>query len=104
MSQLPENPTGIRWASLLGGAVIGWLLSWALFTVAIFTIYASVGGSGGAAVEVAAFLVLFAVAVVSLAVLFRRGRPQWGTGVLLGMAIGSIVGGGVCVGLSLPGM
>ena len=103
MAHVPE-PSGIRWASLIGGAVIGWILSWAVFAVAILAIYASVGDSGGAAVEVVAFLALFVVALVCLAVLFRRGRPQWGTGLLLGMAIGSIVGGGVCVGVSLPGM
>ena len=46
------------------------------------------------------FGALFAMPVCAGVVLILRGRGQLGSGLLLGVAIGSIIGAGVC---SIPG-
>jgi hypothetical protein len=48
---------------------------------------------------------LVVVPVVAGIVLIRRGRGQLGSGMLIGVAIGSILGAGVCAGYAfVPGL
>jgi len=90
---------------VLGGVILGWLGGWLLFAVATLVMYTSFGDTGAqltqALVGVATLLVIPVVAGV---VLIRRGRGRLGSGLLLGVAIGSLVGGGVCASVVLTGM
>ena len=93
MGDEKRGPGTIEWTDVVGGAVLGLVGSWLLFAVAILVFYESLGD--GATSWVAA-LALFAVPVCAGAVLIRRGRSHLGSGLLLGVAIGSIIGAGVC--------
>ena len=90
---------------VLGGVILGWLGGWFLFAVATLVMYTSFGDTGsqvaGVLVGVATLLVIPAVAG---AVLIRRGRGRLGSGLLLGVAIGSLVGAGVCTSAVVSGM
>ena len=88
-----RGPGTIEWADVVGGAVLGLVGSWLLFAVAILISYESLGDEGMTWV---AALALFAIPVCAGAVLIRRGRGQLGSGLLLGVVIGSIIGAGVC--------
>ena len=87
--------SGWRAASLVGGVFLGWIGSWASFIVVLLTGVADVESRTR---QTVAFAVgLGAVPVVALVLLLLgRSRRQFGVGLLLGVAIGSIVGSGVC--------
>jgi hypothetical protein len=90
---------------VIGGVVLGWLGGWFLFAVVTLVLYASFGDTAsqvsGTLVGIATLLV---VPVVAGVVLIRRGRGRLGSGLLLGVAIGSLVGAGVCTSALLTGM
>ena len=90
---------------VIGGVVLGWLGGWFLFAVVTLVLYASLGDTApqisGTLVGIATLLV---VPVVAGVVLIRRGRGRLGSGLLLGVAIGSLVGAGVCTSALLTGM
>ena len=93
MGDEKRGPGTIEWTDVIGGAVLGLVGSWLLFAVVILVFYESMGD--GATNWVAA-CALFTIPVCAGAVLIRRGRGQLGSGLLLGVAIGSIIGAGVC--------
>ena len=90
---------------VLGGVVLGWFGGWFLFALVTLVMYTSYGDTGtqaaGILVGVATLLVIPVTAGV---VLIRRGRSRLGSGLLLGVAIGSLVGAGVCTSTLLAGM
>ncbi len=98
----PKGTTSVT--EVIGGAVLGWLGSWLLFAVASIALYSQTGDGGSQAAQIAVALVaLFVIPVAAGAVLIRRGRGQLGSGMLLGVAIGSVVGAGVCTSTLLVG-
>jgi hypothetical protein len=108
--QPPDAPgsggTPVQWGAVLGGAILGWLGTWFLIAVVVISQLASYtdGGATGTAETVANVVAFAAVPVISVAVLlFRRARGQFVAGTLLGVAIGSIIGAGVCGSVALGG-
>jgi hypothetical protein len=97
MGDEKRDPGSIEWTDVVGGAVLGLVGSWGLYAVAMLVLYTSLGDNAApwvyALVGVGA---LFAIPLCAGAVLIRRGRGQLGSGLLLGVAIGSIIGAGVC--------
>ncbi len=104
----PTNPYGgpppsrrYHWALILVGVAIGFV-AWVVvsFTAIISTGFgeSSTGLSGTAAVV---FLVALAAGAVGL-IVWRRTR-ELGQGIILGIAIGMVVGAGLCAPLLLSG-
>ena len=97
MGDEKRGPGTIEWTDVVGGAVLGLVGSWLLFAVAMLVLYESLGDDATTWVAaLVGFGALFAIPVCAGAVLIRRGRSQLGSGLLLGVAIGSIIGAGVC--------
>ena len=97
-----ESPTGhdeerpLRKLPVIGGAILGFISTWVLLTIAILVLYGT---------QVTGFLewlvpavALFALPVVLGLLLVPERTRRWGAGALLGLAIGSITGAGVCAG------
>ena len=87
--------SGSKAMPLLGGVLLGWMGTWVFFTLVAFSGVADVDSSNH---QVVTFVVsLGAVPLVAVVLLLLgRSRRQLGVGLLLGLAIGSIVGSGVC--------
>lgn len=81
----------IQAGSVFGGAVVGVVLAWFSFALALFTGTPVDGGVPSAAV-----LALTLSAVVGIALLAHPRSRQAGTGFLMGLAVGMITGAGVC--------
>ena len=95
----PENNAAeppLRTLPVLGGAVLGFAATWFLLTVAILVLYDQ--QLTGAMEWVVPAVALFGLPVVSALLLIPRSTRRWGAGFLLGVAIGSITGAGVCAG------
>ncbi len=83
---------------VIGGAALGFFADWFLFTVVLFAIYANYGDSTGTVQDVLAFgSLLFLPVLLGLLMVPRRTR-YWGAGFLIGLAVGSMTGAGVCAG------
>jgi hypothetical protein len=95
-----ENPPAesqpVRVLPVLGGAVLGFAATWVLLTVAILVLYGR--QLTGAMEFVVPAVALFALPVLSGLLMARRSTRRWGAGFLIGVAIGSITGAGVCAG------
>jgi hypothetical protein len=90
---------------VLGGVIFGWLGGWFLFALATLVMYASYGDTGDQLAQVlVGTATLLVIPVVAGVVLIRRGRERLGSGLLLGVAIGSLVGAGVCTSAVLTGV
>jgi hypothetical protein len=102
-----EARRDIQWGPLLGGVIVGWIASWGLYIVTVLVLFSSlgdVGFSGSTWPIVVAAAALFLPAVVSGVLLLRQRRAgQMVAGLLLGLAIGAVVGAGVCMPLVLGG-
>lgn len=87
------------------GIFLGWLGSWALYTVAIILTIAGFGedGFGETGAVALGVVALFLIPVATGVTLIRRGRSQLGSGMLLGVAIGSLIGAGLCTSLMYAG-
>ena len=98
MGDEKRKPGTIEWTDVVSGAVLGLVGSWLLYAVAMMLVlYPSLDDPVITWVEaLVGFGALFAIPVCAGAVLIRRGRGQLGSGLLLGVAIGSIIGAGVC--------
>jgi hypothetical protein len=91
-------------AQVVGGAAIGLVSSWLLFAFAGLIVYATLGDHATTWVDtLVGFTTLFAIPVCAGIVLIRRCRGQLGSGMLLGVAIGSLIGAGVCTSLMYAG-
>ena len=95
----PGEPQPIRWGAVVGGAVLGFIASWLLFTIALFGLMATytddTSDTGGTVLLVGSLLL---VPVVCGVLMISRRTRQWGAGALIGVAIGSLVGAGICIG------
>jgi hypothetical protein len=95
----------VDWKQLVGGIVVGWILSWAALTLAVIVSLGFATDSDSPAIAVLIWGALFAPAVVlGVVLLIRRSRGQVVAGTLMGLTIGSVVGAGVCSATSLSGM
>jgi len=88
----------IRALQLVCGTVLGFLADWFVFTVSVFTVYANYGDSTGTVQDVLAFSGLLGPPIVLGLLLVPRRTRYWGTGFLMGVAIGAMTGAGVCAG------
>lgn len=86
----------INVAAVIGGAVLGFIASWVLAAVTIITLYSTSGDSTSTWQLALVFSALALVPVISIAMLLLRRTRQWGAGMLLGVAVGSVIGAGVC--------
>jgi hypothetical protein len=93
----PRSKAPINWVDVVGGAVLGLLGSWLTYAVAFMVLYGKLGDHAATWVDTVVGLgALLAIPVVAGAMLIYRGRGQLGSGLLLGVAVGSIIGAGVC--------
>ena len=94
--------SGWKALSLVGGIFLGWIGSWVSFILVLLTGVADVDSRTR---QTVAFAVgLGAVPVIALVLLLLgRSRRQFGVGLLIGLAIGSIVGSGVCASWIVSG-
>jgi hypothetical protein len=91
---------------VIAGIFLGWLGSWFLYTLAILVVSAAFGEANKSvaiAGFVLSFVALFLIPVVTGVTLIRRGRSRLGSGMLLGVAIGSLIGAGVCTSVMFVG-
>jgi hypothetical protein len=95
--QQPEQQgRPVRALPVVVGAVLGFVATWALFVVAVLVSYArQYDGTGGVVLGAVA---LFGLPAVSALLMIPRSTRHWAAGLLLGVAIGSITGAGVCAG------
>lgn len=100
----PEEASPTSKGAVFGGVVLGFFGSWLLFAFAGFTMYASFGDTSTTTQTVVGFATLLSIPVVSGALMLSRKTRQWGAGLLMGMAIGSLAGAGVCIGIITTGM
>jgi hypothetical protein len=94
--------SGRKALSLVGGILLGWVGSWVSFIVVLLTGVADVSSRTRQTVAFAVGLGAVPVAAVVL-LLLGRSRRLFGVGLLLGLAIGSIVGSGVCASWIVSG-
>lgn len=98
-----ETPQPLRAGPLVGGAVVGFLVSWVGFAVVAIAMYSTFGDSSSGAQTAAALAGLLVLPVVATALMVPRRTRRAGAGFLMGIAIGAIAGAGVCgagIGLS----
>ena len=95
----------VSWLVVVGGLLLGWLGTWLLFAGVVLVVYVVVGveGSIGSQTVVGA-VALLVVPMASASALVSSARRTLGHRLLLGVAIGSMVGSGVCAASVLPGV
>ena len=93
----PEERRLGAW-QVIAGAVVGFVATWVLFGVVLVTIYAQYGDSTGTTQDVIAVAGLVGLPILFGLLLIPRRTRYWGAGVMMGLAIGSISGAGVCGG------
>ncbi len=81
---------------MLRGAALGFIASWVLTAITLLVLYSTYGDS--TLLNVLGYCALGFPAAVSLALLVPARTRYLGAGLLMGFAIGSILGAGVCVG------
>ncbi|WP_377644145.1 hypothetical protein [Oryzobacter terrae] len=97
----PSAPRRYHWALVLVGLVIGFVL-WVVVSFAAIISTGFGESSAGASESVAVvFLVALFGGAVGL-IVWRRSR-ELGQGIILGIAIGMVVGAGLCAPLLLGG-
>ena len=105
MDEIGPGQTGepeehhIRTGQVIGGAVLGFVATWLLFFVVVMSVYAQYGDSAGTTGDIVGGAGLLALPVVFGLLLIPRRTRYWGAGFLMGFAIGSISGAGVCGGI-----
>lgn len=94
----PDRPEGeqIRPGPLIGGILLGFVLTWVVFTVVLFSLYATYGDSSSTTQNVIAAIGFLGLPVLLGLLLIPRRTRHWGAGMLLGIALGSISAAGVC--------
>ena len=96
-----DTPAGRRTSTgqVIGGAVLGFIASWLLALIIGFALYTTYGDSNSIWLSVAIYGALALPAIISVALLVPSRTRYWGAGLLIGVAIGSVLGAGVCVGV-----
>jgi sorbitol-specific phosphotransferase system component IIBC len=88
---MAEPDRSVDRATVVGSAVFGFLLEWLAITIGVFSTIDSENGAGG----IVAFVAL--PVLCALPLLHPRTRHA-GAGLIIGLAIGSMTGAGVCAG------
>ena len=98
-----DTPAGRRTSTgqVIGGAVLGFIASWLLTAITLLVLYSTYGDS--TLLNVLYYCALGLPAAVSVALLVPARTRYLGAGLLMGFAIGSILGAGVCVGFEALG-
>ena len=99
----------LRSAQIIGGAVLGFIASWLLAFLAAFVAYDydqtvrrdRVGVPVSTWQSVALDGALALPAIITVPLLISTKTRYWGAGLLIGLAIGSLLGAGVCIGNEL---
>ncbi len=87
---------------IIGGGVAGFLSSWLLIALTIIGMISTTGtDSASTKQNVVAFVLVSLPAVIAVAVLMRTRTRYLGAGLLMGFAIGYILGAGVCAGVGV---
>ncbi len=89
---------GFRALPIVGGLVVGFIATWALFVVTLLVVYANYGDSSGPVQNVLGFAGLLVPPILFGLLLIPRRTRHFGAGLLMGLAIGSITAAGVCGG------
>ncbi len=100
----PEPVRSVNPATVVGGAVLGFAGSWVLFALVVMAMYTAYGDSTSTGQTVIAFTALLALPVVGLALMVSPRTRHAGAGLLMGVAIGSVVGAGICGAVIGSGM
>lgn len=82
--------------ALAGGVILGFVASWGMFAFLAFATYASYGDTSSTLPTLVPIAGLVALPVVSGLLMIRPRSRRAGAGLLMGVAIGSVVGAGVC--------
>ncbi|KGN37791.1 hypothetical protein [Knoellia subterranea] len=98
---VPQNPYGAyppapglpNWAKTLFGVLIGLPVS--IFAPILAFVLTEVPGPTGLKI----FLVTVLPALIGVPFLFGKSTRPWGVGLIIGLAIGSLVLGGLCVSI-----
>jgi hypothetical protein len=96
-SARPEED-GFKALPVVGGMIVGFIVTWILFFVTLLVVYANYGDSTGTTQDVIAFSGLLGPPIVFGLLLIPRRTRHFGAGLLLGLAIGSITAAGICGG------
>lgn len=105
---LPGRP--VSPGALVAGGVLGFVLSWLWIAIVLFGGFAAAySAEGDGFTSSWAFGVLVAVAalaplVLAVVLLVLPRTRQAGAGVVMGLAIGMVVGSGVCGSALAPGL
>ncbi len=95
----PGAPQPLRsvspWASV-GGAVLAFVGTWLLFAIAVMALYSAYGDSTSTEQTVMGVAALLALPLLGLALMIAPLTRHAGAGLLMGIAIGSVVGAGIC--------
>ena len=99
----------LRSAQIISGAVLGFIASWLLAFLAAFVAYDydqtvrrdRVGVPVSTWQSVALDGALALPAIITVPLLISTKTRYWGAGLLIGLAIGSLLGAGVCIGADL---
>lgn len=98
----PQEPREgrVTWWAVFLGALLGFVASWTVFAVTVLGLYATYGDSTSTGQNIVAGLGLFGLPVILGLLLLRPRNRVVGAGFLLGLAIGSITGAGICAGFA----
>lgn len=93
----PEPPRApVRWGAVIGGAVLGFVATWLLFALVVLGMYSTFGDSATTQQNVIGLAALLALPVITLVLMLSPQTRHAGAGLLMGIAIGSVVGAGIC--------
>ncbi len=88
----------LRSAPIIGGAVLGFIASWLLAFLTGLGFFSTYGYYDESTWENLVFGAAALPAIITVALLISTKTRYWGAGLLIGLAIGSLLGAGVCVG------
>ena len=96
-----DTPAGRRTSTypVIWGAGLGFIASWLLAFITGIILYNTYSNSIW--LNVAIYGALALPAIISVALLVPSRTRYWGAGLLIGVAIGSVLGAGVCVGFGV---
>lgn len=94
----------LRSGPIIGGAILGFTASWLLAFATAIGLLSAYGYDDTSTWQYVAFFGALALpAIISVALLISTKTRYWGAGLLIGLAIGSLLGAGVCVGNGVLG-
>jgi hypothetical protein len=102
----PDRPGRIRAWAVIVGIVVGLVVTWVWVVVVLLVGYGTATSSDVSSNATGVVVVVLALAPFVGAILllcFRRTR-QLGAGLVMGVAIGTLVLAGVCGSLFIPGL